>query len=461
MEGNEQRRRKKKSSSNNRGSSSGNEDASKRARSAGSARKRDGARGASEGPLVLVDAAHGNDVTLSKGGRHLAKTLGNQHRLEPVKDTLSKGLLLDAQRPVHAIVIAGATLPFAQTELDALLQFVEQGGGLLVLLGEGKERDLLASVLSHAGISSSRDCVLRVSPSDGCMHPKEAVLENCCLNRALASVQTLVYPRGCSLNTKRPAVPLMSSGHLAYPAHRPVAAVSRKQNTRNGIAVLGSSEAAHDKWVTRGDNRALLQFTMQWVCPPSKDTPVHELHQIDADDPDVSDPGPVPEIVSLAERPRCGLQEAQRLPVDFTTLFDTSLAELNLSVVPEAPALHEELGTEKKGLNLIAPQLETPLPQLEPATFPPRPQELEAPPLELLDLDASFQDEKTRIADVLSRCTSGTESEVAYMVKECSKALGIGRPSTDSPKHLLSLAFQTVALNKCSSSNNTGTGAYA
>ena len=449
--GGDRERKKRKESKDSQGSAR-----SSRSRSAS---KRDSARRASEGPLVLVDAAHGNDVTLSKGGRHLARSLGGRHCLQPLRDSaFTEEILLSRDHPISAVLIAGPSSPFAQAELDALSAFISRGGGLLALLGEGKDRDLLDPLLSSCGIRSARDCALRVSPAHGCSHPKEAVLENCCLNRAIESVNTIAYPRGCTLITERPAVPIASSGNLAYPAHRPIAAVSRRRNVRCDVAVLGSSEAAHDKWVAQGDNRELLQFLMSWVCPPSPKEGPQELHQVDADDPEISDPGPVPDTVSLAERPRCSLQEAKRLPVDFTSLFDTQLAELDLGMVGNTSALHEELGIERKGLNLIAPQLETPLPPLQPATFPPQPKELEAPPLELLDLDASLQDEKTRLAEVMGRCKSGSEQEVVYMVKECSKALGVGRPATDSPKHLLAMAFQRIAMNKCSGTAQHGKG---
>lgn len=61
--------------------------------------------------------------------------------------------------------------------------------------------------------------------------------------------------------------------------------------------------------------------------------------------------------------------------------------------VPEAVALYSKLGVKKAPLSLIPPSFESPLPPLQPATFPPTIREPPPPALELFDLDEAFASE--------------------------------------------------------------------
>lgn len=69
--------------------------------------------------------------------------------------------------------------------------------------------------------------------------------------------------------------------------------------------------------------------------------------------------------------------------------------------VPAAVALYERLGVKKAPLCLIPPAFETPLPPLQPATFPPCPREPPPPALELFDLDDAFAGEQVRYKPTL------------------------------------------------------------
>lgn len=410
--------------------------------------------GPSGGPLILVDAAHENEVTLNKGGKNLARHCGGKHRLQQIKQGPMTRAMLQ-ERHADALFVGGPRQAFTAEEEEAISSFLNAGGGLIVALSEGQNgAHYLSKTLHDLGVEHAGDSVLAVTPSDGAVHPKDAMLHDCIINRALEGVQAIAYPRGCTFRVAPPAVPVLSTGSLAYPANRPIAAIGGKSSAQRSVVILGSSQAFSDKWASKRDNPKLLRILFNYAAPPEGERP-QKLHELDAEQPDISDPGPTPDTVALAWRPRCALQEAPRLPQDFTQLFATTPSGLNLDLVPDASSLYEELGLEGKGLNLIAPQLDTPLPPLQPATFPPQPKELDPPPLELLDLDSHFQDERTRLSDVAARCTTGSEEEVAYMIRECSKALGIGRPSQDSPKHLLARAFQDIAFAKCSSAGGS------
>ena len=68
--------------------------------------------------------------------------------------------------------------------------------------------------------------------------------------------------------------------------------------------------------------------------------------------------------------------------------------------VPEAVSLYDQLGVKKAPLSLIPPAFETPLPPLEPATFPPVLREPQPPALELFDLDEAFAGEQVSVCTV-------------------------------------------------------------
>jgi intraflagellar transport protein 52 len=74
------------------------------------------------------------------------------------------------------------------------------------------------------------------------------------------------FPYGASLVVQKPAFPILSSGHLAIPLHRPVAALWEgkpaandvKEGVNGGrpgrICVLGSTHVLHDDWLDKDDN---------------------------------------------------------------------------------------------------------------------------------------------------------------------------------------------------------------
>jgi hypothetical protein len=65
-------------------------------------------------------------------------------------------------------------------------------------------------------------------------------------------------------------------------------------------------------------------------------------------------------------------------------MFNDSLYGIDTDLVPETAALYGRLGVKKEPLSLIPPQFEAPLPQLQPAVFPPMLRELPPPPLDLV-----------------------------------------------------------------------------
>lgn len=102
----------------------------------------------------------------------------------------------------------------------------------------------------------------------------------------------------------------------------------------------------------------------------------------------------VPDITSMADRLRSCLQESEDLPKDFTSLFKDELYKFDTNLVPEVIEIFGKLDVKHETLTLIPPQFETPMPNLQPANFPPSLKELPLPNLELYDLDEEFASEK-------------------------------------------------------------------
>lgn len=65
-----------------------------------------------------------------------------------------------------------------------------------------------------------------------------------------------VYPYGATLNVNRPAVPIMSTGPISFPANRPIGAFYKSQ--RGGkVFVLASMKFFHDDFFEKEDNQKI------------------------------------------------------------------------------------------------------------------------------------------------------------------------------------------------------------
>lgn len=130
----------------------------------------------------------------------------------------------------------------------------------------------------------------------------------------------------------------------------------------------------------------------------------------------------VPDIGTLSENIKSCLQEGEELPLDFTKMFNDTLFEFNSFKVPNSIQLYKDLELKHEPLTLIPPSFETPMPPLKPAVFPPSIQELQAPSLELYDLDQMFATEDNRIAQITNKCV---DEDLDYYLKEVGEILGI------------------------------------
>lgn len=151
--------------------------------------------------------------------------------------------------------------------------------------GEIKQGTNINFLLEQMGISVNRDAVIRKSFFKY-LHPKEAFIGNGILNRELVNAATgakkeepaagkysrkyrddkddlnnrsengglnFVYSYGASLNVRKPAFPLLSSGPISYPPNRPVGAfyVSPRKGK---LMVVGSIRMFDDEFFEKEDN---------------------------------------------------------------------------------------------------------------------------------------------------------------------------------------------------------------
>jgi len=430
--------------------------------------------------VVLFNCTKNELYTNANGYKQFARRLRTSYKVDANKDEITNSSLARA-----SVVVLGAPREkFTVTELDVMKKYVLNGGSLLVLMGEGGEQKHGTNInylLEQFGLSFNSDSVVRTVHYKY-FHPKEALITDGVLNReinqqvgkaprdnsddlnsarvgtgtdshALAADDGLqfVLPYGSTLTVQKPAVAILSSGKIAYPMHRPVAAVWEKKNAGK-IAVIGSAQIFEDSWLVKEENDKLMEFIMRWLTPGNK----IKLYNLDAEEPDVIEYQHLPDTEALAERLRCCLQEGEELPKDFTTLFNDTLFKFDTNLVPEAVSMYSQLNVKKAPLTLIAPQFETPLPSLQPAVFPPALREGPPPALDLFDLDECFASEKLRLAQLTNKCTEGTSEDIEYYITEGSSILQVQPPredldNTQMAKTLLAKIFKELVFFKMSS----------
>ncbi|TMW69268.1 hypothetical protein Poli38472_001424 [Pythium oligandrum] len=427
--------------------------------------------------VVLFDASKKEAFYPTNGMKRLARKLKATCKVDLNKDDLSKDRIKDA----NLIVFAGVRERFSSSEFTTLKEFMQSGGSILFMLGEGGEQAFdtnLNGWLKDFGIYINSDAVIR-TVYHKYHHPKEVLISNGVVNREIARVMneisgkkeivqrempgigdkahalekdqkglTFVYPYGATLNVKKPAAPILSTGFISFPVNRPVAAVWQEGGVsapssavKSGrLAVFGSAHWLTDEWIEKEENGKLQEVIFRWLL---KDKGI-QWNPVDTEDPDLAEYNRLPDTQALSERLRSCMQESEELPKDFTRLFDSSLFKFDTSLIPEAVALYKELGVKHEPLTLIPPQFELPLPPLKPAMFPPTLREPPPPALDQFDLDEHFASESLRLAQLTNKCS---DDDLEYYVKESADILGI-LPKLDSEKqdakHVLEFIFHKI-----------------
>eukprot|EP00041_Stephanoeca_diplocostata_P039347 m.1617510 g.1617510 ORF g.1617510 m.1617510 type:complete len:422 (-) comp25373_c0_seq3:7912-9177(-) len=404
---------------------------------------------------IVFDVSKRELFSPSNGYKALNRKLKRDWKIISLKDEISVEKLAAAQ----LMVLGGPRSKFTAAEFDAMRLYMENGGSILLMIGEGGESKFETNInffLEEYGVAVNTDAVVRSSYYKY-HHPKECVVSNGVVNReidraagksvpkggassAIGDKLTFVYPFGATLTVEKPSVPVLSTGSVSIPVNRPICAFHGPSGRNKGkLAVLGSCHMFQDQYLDKEENQKVLEVVLKWLTTTSV-----KLDSIDAEHPSIADYHLLPQTGKLAEQLRTCLQEGDEIPRDFTTLFERDTFNIDTSVVPNALAAYDTLGIEHEPLRLITPQFETPLPPLEPAVFPPNFREPPGPALDLFDLDDSFSSERVRLAQLTNKCG---EDDLEYYVRECGDILGVSmKLPTDKRdgKHILEHVFKQI-----------------
>jgi intraflagellar transport protein 52 len=424
-------------------------------------------------PRVVFDSCKKELYLPTRGYKQLHRKLKQTCQVDVNKEEISTEHLAKAD----VYIIAAPQEALSESEITALNEFVSRGGSVLICGGEGAKFVHLNSLLEPQGIVIREDCVVR-TVLHKCLHPKEVVITNGVTNRefnraagktiiggpvdfsgtlgndsaakpdAGPSHLSFVYPYGCTLDVQRPAIPILSSGFMAYPLNRPIAAVceagqvDQQSGKRGRLLFLGSALPLEDAWIAKEENDKMVTVLFDYLFGNLK------LNQIDADDPDITDYHHLPDTASLAERLRVAVEESEELPRDFTQLFDTTMFRFDTHLIPEVVAAHEHLGVKHEPLTLIHPEFQAPLPPRLPATFDPTHRELPPPALDLFDLDDKFAPEKSRLSMLTNKCKEKSAETLEFFICESAEIMGVTKklrsPRNREPRALLDFIFRQI-----------------
>ena len=260
---------------------------------------------------------------------------------------------------------------------------------------------LLCTVL-FACMQANADAVLRPIFAEGFFHPHEALMHP-------DMESSLVYAFGCTLNTRSPAVAVVSTGDVCYPFNRPVGASNGR------LLVLGSYHMFTDKYISRVDNKAFAQSVVKFLADPveSKFCPVTNI----------SDYKYISNTLAMGSRPfACFRAFIEPLPADVTDLMDLTLFDGNKKFFDEVKHAHELLGVAFEPLesivrpSFVVPKLK-PIPAVYPPSFWPL---LKSPEIPLVDLDDLMAPPEVRLNRL-----ANTFEDIEQFVTQAGTVLGI------------------------------------
>ena len=382
---------------------------------------------------------------------------------------LKKEFKLEKLKTANLFIIGGPREKFNQEEIEILKKYVEEGGNLLLLEGEGgdlKYNTNLNELLKDYGIQFHGDSVVRTNYYKY-LHPKECFIDTMKIHpeflRNIKNIKKkkqidllsndeneeedddcilkMVYPFGQSLDIEKGNNNIgciFNSGIIAYPLSRPLCACTMSKSGKGKICVLGSVKYFENNYIEKEENKKVVEGLIKWclgIINPGITKPNKEVT--------IKDYTYIPNIISLSDKVKSCLEEAKEPPRNFNDLFDMNLYTIDNNLVPESIELYDKLHVKHEILGIIPPQFETPLPPLQLAVFDPIIKDFSVPSLELFDLDEQFASEKIKLAQVTNKCN---DEDLEYYIRECSDILGIsGRiDSKNDPKAVLAYVMKEL-----------------
>lgn len=409
---------------------------------------------------VLIDQSKQQQISLISGFRGVARHLKSFLTVEINTEPINLNVLDD----VRMIIIPQPKSAFGTGEIESIWKFVEEGGCLMILSGEGGERQTLNELIGKYGITVNKDSVIRTVFLKY-FDPKEALVANGVVNRSIAvaakknvsteqkqNSQTLsfVYPFGCTLDVNnRIANIVLSSGSTSFPTSRPVVAFHEtKMNEfkkKGRVCVVGSVSMFHDTYIDKEENGKIFDTFVEYLVNG------FELNTIDAAEPEINDYINIPDHIHMSQQIKVCMYEGEldsAVSSDFMKILDSSLHSFNLKHWPMTLRLYEALNLSPPPLTLVEPQFELPMPPFTPAVFPPTFQELPMPPLELFDLDEQFSSPEIQLSQLANR---SEEEDLVFFIEKAAEITGIASELTRAertPKKIIELAVSKLMMFK-------------
>ncbi|XP_076230944.1 intraflagellar transport 52 [Calliopsis andreniformis] len=384
----------------------------------------------------------------------LQRKLKSKWKFVENNDILTKELLSTGK----VLILPGPQNKFTELEMNSIRSFLNDGGHILVMLGEGGEKKSNTNVnflLEEFGIMVNNDSVIRMSYSQT-MHPKECLISQGVSNKSLFSKHyneytniNFLYPYGATLNVVHPSVVTLSSGSLAVPTNRPICAYHYSELNGGKLLVLGSTRMLTDTYIEREKNDLLREMIFDFF--ESKEITTIESQM---DDVDFWEYNFVPDTTQQADNPKVCTQDMDTMdnPHEYTKLFKHQLYSINLNMVPACIKAYEALGVKHEPLTLIPPHFETPLPPTQASVFPPTFQELPPPALELFDLDEAFSSDLLKLSQLTNKYMTtqdlSVDIELDHYIREFGSIIKISNSDTHTAKEVLNFIFQNICSYK-------------
>ncbi|CAG9762729.1 unnamed protein product [Ceutorhynchus assimilis] len=329
-----------------------------------------------------------------------------------VKEYGFAGMDKNLLKNCNLLILPTSQTCFEAAELEAMKNYVQEGGQMLVLLTEGSQNNKcnINIFLEHFGIVPNNDCVIR-SHYYKYFHPKECYIADSQINATINKNNfdfKLVYPFGCSMNIMKPSVICFKSGVSSFPINSPLGALYCNEKSGGKLVAIGSKAMFNDNYLNKENNDLFSEMLLEYL----NDSENINLSP-DCDDLEITDGNIVPETAELAEKAKLCLTDvvSNSPSVNFAKLFEHSFHLIkNLGTVK----LYEELGVKHGPLKMIPPKFEVPYPALQAAVFPPSFTGLPLPSLELFDLDEAFRSVHLKLARLTNKfiiLNNGSESK--------------------------------------------------
>ncbi|KAH0793161.1 intraflagellar transport protein [Histomonas meleagridis] len=386
--------------------------------------------------VSLIDAGKHEIYSKTKKLTKFDATVSSKTETKQHKGPITMEVLQNAK----AIWFFGPQRDLTENESSDLERFLRSGGSILIF--GSKFPPVFTSFLKKFGVTILDQVI---SPAyTTYVDPKVIAVQSGVVNRGLTLFAknqdiTFAFPDGCTLDCKKPSVPIITSGQISYPLNQPILSFATVGQQKGTLTVCGSPHIFNDEWLPKENNEILLRYLIEISLTKSE-----QINQIDADHPEVTERWYSPDVLCMSNHLRSCIQEPEKLRNEFQENFDTGLFRMDMSFVTESQNMSNLLGLKNEPLEIVEPQFDTALPPLTPAVYPPQMREPPGPALELFDLDDAFALPKTRLAQLAQR-TSQRNAE--KFTVQAAKILGIMQKLPEdkqSGKHVLEYVLNQI-----------------